>query len=173
MKIALYKSDKGNLVDFLVNLFSGLKGYSHSELVFDGEDEIDVMYDFRNAECFSISGRENKARFKNIDLLNGKWDIFEIECYESHEELRKKARQYLNSKYDYLGIYFTWIIPIKWQNPKKFWCSELDLTILGWDNPHISPNDISKSKKVRKLTDQEIKDLKIRSSLKSVADYLK
>lgn len=149
MKVAFYKQKNGNWLDFAINAMSGFGGYSHCEFVLDNNLPD---YDYSNSKCFGISGRDKGVRYKNIDLTSGHWDIFNIidsTLIDNHIEYQFK--NYLNKKYDYFGIIFYWIFPIKWQNNKKWWCSELVANLLGIDNCRISPNELSRSIKLQKL----------------------
>lgn len=149
MKIAFYKKENGNWDDYIIDMFTGSGGYSHCELVFDGNAK---HYDYTKAYCFSISGRDNCARYKTINLSSGHWDIFEI-TYPSIVEsvVLKKSSKYLNTKYDYWGIVFNWIIPTGWQREDRWWCSELVSRLLGEQETRISPNRLSKLDIVRKV----------------------
>lgn len=150
MKIAFYKKEKGTWLDFAVDAMSGFGGYSHCELVFDGNAKD---YDYSKAYCFSISGRDNCARFKNININSGHWDLFEIIDKTIIESIvLKNSIKYINTKYDYPGIFFTWIIPTKWQVEDKWWCSELCAMLLfGKDNCRVSPNRLAKHIKLKKI----------------------
>lgn len=149
MKVAFYKKEKGTIMDSIIDMMSGFGGYSHCELVFDGNA---LDYDYSNAYCFSISGRDNCARFKVIDLTSGHWDIFEIDNNIVETLVLKMSTKYLNTKYDYWGILFTWIIPTGWQAEDKWWCSELcSMLLFGEDNCRVSPNKLTKNNKLKKL----------------------
>lgn len=150
MKIAFYKKEKGTWLDFAVDAMSGFGGYSHCELVFDGNAKD---YDYSKSYCFSISGRDNCARFKTINLKSGHWDLFEItDKLINEDRVISDSAKYLGAKYDYIGIFFNWVIPTGWASKTKFWCSELDSFLLfGSQNSKISPNTLSKHYKLKKL----------------------
>jgi hypothetical protein len=149
MKVAFYKKEKGTIVDYIIDMMSGFGGYSHCELIFDGNKED---YDYSKANCFGISGRDKGTRFLNINLKSGHWDIFEI-IDESIDEsvVFHNAHKYLNAKYDYFGIFFTCVLPNVWQAENKWWCSELgSMLLFGKDGCRISPNKFSKDIRLKK-----------------------
>lgn len=149
MKIAFYKKEKGTMVDYIIDAMSGFGGYSHCELIFDGNAKD---YDYSKAYCFGISGQDACTRFKVINLKSGNWDIFDINDKTIIEsEVVKKAYNYLNAKYDYIGIFFTWIIPTGWQTEKKWWCSELcSMLLFGEESCRVSPNRLAKNNRLKK-----------------------
>ena len=153
MKIAFYREEKGNWIDHAINIMTKNLGYSHCELVFDNNR---IIYDYSDASCFGISGRENKSRFKNINLLNGNWDIYEILFEYNEKEILKECQNYLNKKYDYWGILFGWIIPTKWQDDNKWWCSELTGKLIKLEKFRISPNKLSRIPGIQKWQSYEL-----------------
>lgn len=141
MKLAFYKSANGDTLDSLIDLWSGRYGYSHVELVFD---RISTDTSKGNL-CFSSSPREGKCRFKNIHLTNKHWCVIDISCSKIEEEqFYGKCFQFVNSKYDYYGIFFWYLFPLKKENPKKWWCSEIVSYVLNHKKYHVTPNYLAK-----------------------------
>lgn len=133
MKLAFYKASSGNWLDKAINLFTGLYGYSHVELVFS------------DGMCFSCSPRENETRFKKIDLDDDKWVVVDVECSDTKEELiREQAEKLVGKKYDWWGIFFYFVIPLKKQSDGKWWCSEICAYLLKWIIFRVHPNRMAK-----------------------------
>lgn len=144
MKLALYKAAEGTPLDKAIDIGSGLHGYSHNELVFDRmEDGIKDGYYL----CFSSSPREGKVRFKHIDIHSGKWYIVDLDdiSLEEEKEMFEKAKTQVGKKYDYYGIFFTYILFwVKRQKDDQWWCSEIAAWLLGWPNFRVTPNKLAR-----------------------------
>jgi len=139
MKIAFYKAEKGNIIDKLINLWTGMYGYSHVELVFS------------DGSSFSSSPREGCVRFKKIDMNDDKWVFVDLEIDKLVEsKMRMQALNFIGRKYDMFGIIFCFIIPINKQSNDKWWCSELISFILKWNDYRIDPNTMAKRFKLPK-----------------------
>jgi len=158
MKLAFYKKEKGKLLDKVIDLFTGRNGYSHVEIVFDGTHEINKEYNYSKANCFGISGRENIVRYKDIDLTNGHWDIYQVTglfntTIDDFQErrIKDKANKYLDLKYDYIGILFDWVIPVGFQLNNKWYCSELANMLIKRGHKRISPNGLSQKEYLTKI----------------------
>jgi len=118
MKLAFYRSCKGNWLDTLIDLASGRYGYSHVELVFD---RISTDTTHGNL-CFSSSPREGKCRFKNIVLKETHWNFVNINIpLKEEQRIYSECFNYLNAKYDYYGILFWYVLFwVKKQKNKKW-----------------------------------------------------
>lgn len=120
MKIAFYKAfcKNSTILDNLVGIFS-MGPYSHVELVFS------------SGLSFSISPRENSARFKYIDFNPDHWEIIDIRVTDTQEEyLMDLARLCEGKKYDYIGALAS-ITPVCIQKTNKVFCSELCVNLLN------------------------------------------
>ncbi len=162
MKVAFYKQENGNWLDHAINCMTGRKGYSHCELVFDKSKGLDPNYNYTKACCFGISGRENNSRYTKIDLLNGNWDIYEIDLDMDELEVYSNCKNYLNLKYDYIGILFDWIIPFGIQLSSKWYCSELTHKLLKDETIKVSPNGLSQKKYLKKIKIDNLQGIKMR-----------
>jgi len=145
MKVAFYKAKKGNWLDFLINLLTGMNGYSHVELVLD------------NNLCYSISPRDKKTRFKKINLYDGHWDVYELYTDITSQEVNEKiaSKLFQEAEYDYLGILFSHVIKLNLDDPFKLYCSECVGKLLNLKNPYVSPNklffDLLKNKMIENI----------------------
>lgn len=140
MKLAFYKAKKGNWLDKTINLWTGNYGYSHVELIFDNVKTTNADVSL----CFSASPREGNVRFKYIEL-DDKWVVMDFDISDKEEKiLYAKSLKYNHAKYDYLGIFFWFVLPIKKQFENKWWCSEIISYLLGVKNFRICPNSMAK-----------------------------
>ncbi len=148
MQIAFYKAKNGKLLDRVINVWTGCHGYSHTEIVFD------KIYPHNNGEylCCSADGRTNSVRFKNIDVKSFHWvliDIPEIDTIEKEQEVYQLMRSFKGAKYDWYGIFCSFVFAFNKQDDKKWWCSELCAYVLNKyvDSSlkfRISPNKLAK-----------------------------
>lgn len=130
MMLAFYKAEHGDKVDKLVSTVIDSK-YSHVELVFS--DGI----------CFSASPRDKGVRFKNIDLNNGKWDLYKVIKPFNEATLRKQVTRFVGQSYDTLGAIGSGIgIPL-YSRKKKF-CSLIIANIFQLDNINQNPESLRK-----------------------------
>jgi len=118
MKLAFYRAwqPRGTWLDKLISIFS-FGPYSHVELVMP------------NDECFSISARDKKVRFKKIDLDPKRWTVVELSPDMDSSGMRTETNKYIGKKYDYLGALFS-IFPFCVQKENKLFCSELAVDML-------------------------------------------
>ena len=143
MKLALYKAAEGSLLDKAVDIGSGLYGSSHCEIVFD---HINSDADGQSL-CFSASPREGKCRFKWIDLNSGSWYVIDLnDQFEWEDKMMAfQEAKFLNGrKYDYYGIFFWYILPIKREKTNRWWCSEVVAKLLGWVKYRVTPNKLAR-----------------------------
>jgi len=146
MKIAFYIADSGSFVDKAINIWTGLYGYSHTEIVFDTIDKKDGKY-----LCCSSSPRDGKVRFTHINLDSGHWYLKEYNQMPAFQEqnIYNDLKKLEGSKYDWKGIFLTFIFAwVHKQDDKKWWCSELTGYILNEYIQHmryrVSPNKLAK-----------------------------
>ena len=149
MKIALYVASTGTIVDKLIDVYTGLHGYSHCEVVFD------KIYGHQNDEylCCSAAPREGKVRFKRIDIHSRHWyivDVPEIDSPAKEREVYMFLKKLEGAKYDWKGIFLFFIFAfMKKQDDKKWWCSEVcGLVLHTFINTkqkyRISPNKLAR-----------------------------
>ena len=118
MKIAFYIAKKGNLLDYIIDKGTGGDGYSHCEMIFDQivpdvGDQTDQTNQSEQTEqtelCFSISGRDKKARFKFIDV-GDHWETIDINMsIEDEKKIYNLCNSYIGLSYDFFGIIFWYI----------------------------------------------------------------
>lgn len=112
MRLAFYKAP-GDLIDKSIRRWTKSE-YSHCELVFS------------NGLWFSASPRDGGTRFKHIDIDPEKWDFI---CVPMTLEQELKVYDFCIAEdrclYDWLGILFTQVIPLSFENPWWWFCSEV------------------------------------------------
>jgi hypothetical protein len=97
--------------------------------------------------CFSSSWKDGGVRVKNIKLDPDKWDLIRVppDSLYAHFAAEKKwylRKTELDKPYDFWGA-ITCTLPLKLQAKKKWFCSELVATILGFKDPwSYSPQDL-------------------------------
>jgi hypothetical protein len=112
VRIAFYRADRGTWIDRLIGSYD--RGpYSHVELVFS------------NGVCFSSSYRDGGTRFKQIDLDDGKWDVFDLPRVSDSDEddLWLWCRDQAGVKYDLIGV-LAFKLPFR-QDGRRWFCSEV------------------------------------------------
>ena len=128
VKLALYKG-KGNLFDTLIRWWTG-SDYSHCELILP------------DGRWVTSSPRDGGVRAKLIEFEADTWDLIEL----PKADLARIT--YLFEKeqghgYDWLGIFFTQILPLGLQSKSRWTCSEFCAAALGLDNPEqYAPGDL-------------------------------
>lgn len=106
-QIAFYKGT-GDWKDSLIRFWTR-SIYSHVEIVYDGY-------------WYSISPRDNIVYKRKMDITEENWDLFEIEIDSEHlENLYQRTK---NMKYDWIGIIFSQIIPLRIDRSNNYICSE-------------------------------------------------
>jgi len=169
MKVAFYKEENGTWLDTVIDCMTGRLGYSHCELVFDKSDKLNPNINYSNACCFGISGREGISRHKKINLLNGNWDLYEIlpDKDEVQNDIQEypvyvDCRNYLDLKYDYVGIMFDWVLPIGIQISNRWYCSELTHKLLFGKVIKVSPNGLSLHPRLKKINIENLQGIEMR-----------
>ena len=125
-QLAFYKG-KGDLTDKLIRWWTDSK-YSHVELIVDG------MW-------LSSSPRDGKLRSKHIVPNLDNWDFVEVDVMSAR--VHNVFNKYRGTRYDYLGIFLSQIIPLDIDDKNKMFCSEFCATALGYDKPNqYSPGSL-------------------------------
>lgn len=118
MKIAFQKRDTG-VFAWLIKLWTWSK-YSHCEVVFS------------DGTAFSSHIANGGTRF--ISFLSPSprvWDFIEIPASRQEEdEIRAWCEFELNCKYDWFGIFFSQVLPLRREHPDRWFCSELCATVV-------------------------------------------
>lgn len=129
MKLAFYKAEHGNLVDTIVSRVIKSK-YSHVEFVFS------------DGVCASASPREKGVRFKQIDINNGKWDLYDIKPDLLIEKnVRYWFLTHLGDSYDTLGAIGSGFNLPLYSRHKKF-CSLCLAIIFKLPNINLNPETL-------------------------------
>lgn len=132
MKVAFKKNDS-SLPSKLIRWWTK-SPYSHCELIFN------------NGLSFSAFVEEFKTDFKSNIHDDNDWDIIELPF---DKEMEYKIYQWCLSEkdctYDVIGILFTQIVPLSFQNPWWWFCSELCCAALqqGGMLPNLVPHELS------------------------------
>lgn len=95
------------------------KPYSHCELVFS------------NGLTFSAYIEDFKTSFKNKEHLPEEWDFLTIPItLEEEQKIYKFCLEEVNCYYDIIGLLFTQILPLSFENPYWWFCSEVCVSAL-------------------------------------------
>jgi len=112
MQLAFYKA-KGTLLDRFIRCWTRQR-HSHCEFVFS--DGI----------WFSASPRDGGTRFKRIAPDPETWDFVELPSTSKLERfLRIWCYMHQHLKYDWLGVFLSHLLPLRVQDPRKYFCSEV------------------------------------------------
>lgn len=127
MQLALYKGPPSSLIHNITHYITRLwtwSKYSHAELVIDGR-------------CYSSSARDGGVRGKDINLLSGHWDVFDLT-----DNKQKKADalawfvEHNGNPYDYRNI-IRYVLPFIGHNKNHWVCYESIGAALGIKRPHM------------------------------------
>ena len=145
MKIA-FKKNPSSILGKLICWWTK-SPYYHCELVFDC------------GSSFSAVPEQNITRFAWIDYTEDKWDIIDLPFDSKTENnIMKWCNEEVNCKYDYIGILFTQIIPLSFQNPWWWFCSEVcmaALQVADWFK-HFKPHEYDPGE-LNKLIKEKVK----------------
>lgn len=143
MYLAFYKASKGNFIDKTIawwtrpSFFRFWESgkYSHVEIVFS------------ETMCYSTSPRDGACRWKDIPDIrtSGNWDLVPINMDNKKLSIGRQCNVDLGKKYDWMSIFFSFVIPFEIEDPKRFTCSEYVAKRL-YALPKafkISPNDLA------------------------------
>lgn len=123
--LAFYKK-KGTLFGWLVRTWTR-SNFSHVELIVD-----DVWYT-------AHENHDGTFYYHSTERDHSKWDFIDIDVSVDLSKFFKEHK----SGYDWWGIFFTHVIPLRGQHPEKWFCSELVAYLLGYEEPHkYAPGDI-------------------------------
>ncbi|PCH94280.1 MAG: hypothetical protein COB84_07835 [Rhodobacteraceae bacterium] len=141
LTLAFYRH-QGRFFDRLIRLITR-SPYSHVELVLSSGVQMSSDQDWR-LYSLSSSLRDGGVRIKIIHYEVGKWEFVQLENWsKTHDGVWLTARQYVGQPYDILGIMFNFMVPIRRQLRRSWFCSELCGHALGIKHPHtLSPGDL-------------------------------
>lgn len=126
IKLAFYKGE-GNWVDKIIRWWTKSQ-YSHVEVVVG-----DMWY--------SSSPRDGGVRSMRMEDYNAEhWDIIGYPGVSASDvfDLFRKTK---GSKYDFIGILFSQVLPIGLHSSTKWYCSEWAAE-LKYNNTNISPQEL-------------------------------
>lgn len=126
VQLAFYKA-KGDWVDKVIRWWTSSK-YSHCEVVIGDE-------------WFSSSPRDGGVRSMRMEDYNAEhWDIIGYPGVSASDvfDLFRKTK---GSKYDFIGILFSQVLPIGLHSSTKWYCSEWAAE-LKYDNTNLSPQEL-------------------------------
>jgi hypothetical protein len=108
MKVIFWKNKK-SFVSKLIRFWTN-SPYSHCELLFS------------DGTRFGIDLNQKAKFYKNTDYDN--WDVLEFEG-GNEEVTRNSCNELVGCNYDLFGVIFCQIFPWGWEDPVKWFCSEL------------------------------------------------
>jgi hypothetical protein len=142
LKIAFYIAKNGTPLDKFIawwtrpNFFKFWESgkYSHTEIVFD------------DGWCFSASPREKYTRWKLIDFNENNWDFIQLDDSYNYRMIASHCMREDHKLYDYIGILFTFIVPIDYETKSRWFCSELAAKLVfNFEHSNrYSPNSLYK-----------------------------
>jgi hypothetical protein len=116
IEIWFYKAKYGTLVDKIIGWYTRGQ-YSHCEIYFPTQNV-----------CISSSGRDGGTR-KKVIPYDFHWDKIVLDKVDE-EKTFNYASQLLGRPYDWVGIIFSQIIDLGYQEPNDYFCSEFVSEVL-------------------------------------------
>lgn len=113
VRVAFAHSKLDGISGFLVDLASGLRGYSHTEIILPNGEWWSARVD---------GGVQPWGR----DYYDPKWRIYDVGVPDKVDALEAFFRQEQGSPYDYWGV-ARFVLPGMKQHPDAYFCSELDV----------------------------------------------
>lgn len=129
--LAFYKAE-GELLDQLIRWWT--RGpYSHVEIVVgDPIGEVTIL---------SSSPRDGGVRQRRITIDPDHWDLLMVDAEELSATALVLSQR--GRGYDWLGIIFNFVLPLRWQSRRRWFCSEICGAALGLPEPHLfHPNSL-------------------------------
>lgn len=127
IKIAFYKAKYGDWRDKTISMVTN-SPYSHCEIVLP------------DGNCASSSPRDGGVRIKNIDL-GYKWDVFNINQKMDEHLIRYWFNLHYGEPYNWIGAIAS-PFGLDIGNQDKKFCSYCCATVLGIQNPIITPGGL-------------------------------
>lgn len=133
--VALYRHKAGNWLDWTINLLSGRKGYSHSELRFSD----DMWFSSTSRDQFNdpkLGKTRNGCWLRKIPFHPENWLLIEWPCTPERESIMRAKAESLVAEgalYDF-GAVLRFPFPhLAREHPSKYMCSEACVTVLQTD----------------------------------------
>lgn len=148
IELHFFKADNGNLIDWLINLYTNRNegkndiGFSHVELSIENDLERE-LFDKGTKICFSSKTSTNGTSWDLIDLKD---DYVSIDITNLLKKLNIHPNTLLfkikgieNKRYDYFGIFFNEFLEDGLQCDQRWYCSEVMYYLLELGKPN-DPN---------------------------------
>ena len=126
MKIAFQYPHKGHIIENLITWWTHSK-YCHVALLFEDEFALN-KYTYDNLpKLFSADTNQvpNVGFVYWNETSKQIFDVYEINYHLNESKILQQALKYVGAKYDYIGIFFNFIIPLRIEEPKRWFCSEI------------------------------------------------
>ncbi|XWN29769.1 MAG: hypothetical protein ROR55_20030 [Devosia sp.] len=131
--LAFYRG-RGTVLDRVVRAITRSR-FSHVEVV------IQIHPD-GSWTMIGSSPRDGGVRAVTIQPKPRHWEL--VDAPGDAQEAEAFARSKIGAKYDFFAILFTFVIPIRRQNPRKWLCTELVAHAVGAPFlAHLSPGDLA------------------------------
>ncbi len=138
--LAFYRG-KGRWDDHIVRAATRSQ-FSHVELVLP-DPGFNPDKDVCIGQILSASGRDGGVREKTVCFAKENWTFKEVSDW-AHPYAYARAQRHIGAPYDWVGIAFNFVIPIRRQNSHAWFCSELCGWALGLSEAWtLSPGDLS------------------------------
>ena len=142
-----YAFNRGKgFIAWLIRFFSGYS-ITHTELVFvgykldDGERIPRYTGSLLNSVCFSADGRRNEVRFKNIKFTHlNRWRfmrLFDVDVRAAFDV----ACTLDGKRYGYGDVSLGEALEIDYNNPDRWYCSEVTGYVIGETQFAVSPGE--------------------------------
>lgn len=133
--VAFYRG-RGTFADRVVR-YATRSPFSHCELI--RADKPPRRGD--TVTCISASGRDKGVRIKDIELKDGKWDIYAVPW--APEDAWDRAAKHLDQPYELWSMVVSQLFNFRRGKRGKWFCSELVAYALGLNLPQAkSPGDL-------------------------------
>ncbi|WP_179378436.1 hypothetical protein [Jannaschia marina] len=133
--VAFYRG-RGRMMDKVVR-FATRSPFSHVELI--RQEERPKRGD--TVTCLSSSARDGGVRIKDIELKDGKWDIYEVPW--AHPSTWDRAARHLGKPYELWPMVISQLFNFRRHSREQWYCSELIAYALNLSMPHAkSPGDL-------------------------------
>lgn len=136
LALAFYRG-RGRLADRVIRAITR-SPYSHVELTaWPGAWPVDITQ-----PALSASGRDGGVRREAITFAPDRWDMLPLLPWVPADAW-PRAAEHIGAGYDWGGILMTFAVPLRRQNPGRWFCSELCAHALGLPDPHTyAPGDL-------------------------------
>lgn len=136
--LAFYRGEGRFLSDTVVQWITR-SDFSHCEL-FKSEEPPSLG---ETHTCITAVGKDGGVRIKDVTFTPGRWEIVGVPWAPA--DTIEKAKSFMGSGYDYLGLAMTQFINLRRHNPARLFCSKLCAIALGLGEGHCyAPGDLKR-----------------------------